>query len=600
MHATLESSVPAGTSLGGRRDLAAAAVIAVVATLLPFHRGLVFPFALDDYTFLLQAAGLDPSPFSLRRWLAVSGYYSLWLRLFGPNPLAWHVTSFVLHAANAVWVYAFARRLGASRDGSWIACGLFAASPLAFTTLYWAACIQEIGSTFFLFAAVWVGWRADRWRWTAVGLFALAMLCKESVIAAPLVLPLVIGRRARGPALAMLAAGAALFIGAGLQQRMFDASLDSPYATSYGWTLIVNLATQFVWFVAPWRAYPDRVAGPQPALVLPAAAVAGAIAVALVTTRGRYARMFVAACAWFVALLLPVLPLRQHSYAYYSYAPQVGFLILFGAGLSRLVARLAPGSWWWRSGAGTAVVAASVLLAGHNTRVHESLKLQNSIVPHDSVVRYGSAAGAIVAALHESPITPDVRQVAFMNFPEELGRAARTPGQERPGMVRVRKLPLRDALRGGKLVTLNLPGVNGVWIDTLNATFEGPDTVIFFTSGFNTLERVPGAAEAYVLQAQGRLLVGDGAGARRDLERALALAPEFGGARLLLAGVEVETGNLDRARELLRGLAPGSIPEDLRGYYVQLERALGMTGDVPPHRGQRTDTPAGTGPQPSP
>ena len=34
-----------------RKDLAIAAAIGLVASLFPFHRGLSFPFALDDYTF---------------------------------------------------------------------------------------------------------------------------------------------------------------------------------------------------------------------------------------------------------------------------------------------------------------------------------------------------------------------------------------------------------------------------------------------------------------------------------------------------------------------------------------------------------------------
>jgi len=566
---------------GTRRDLGVAAAIAVVAALLPFHRGLAFPFSLDDYTFLLQATGLEPAPFSLRRWLAVRGYYSLWLDIFGPNPLAWHVTSFLLHAANAVWVYAWARRFGAACESAWVACGLFAASPLAFTVLYWAACIQEIASTFFLFTAAWVGWRTDRWRWAAVGLFALAMLCKESVIAAPLVLWFLFGRRKRGPVLAMLVAGAAIFIASGLTRRMFDSSLDSPYAVAFDSTLLVNLATHLVWFLAPWRAYPDRLAAPQPSLVLPAATVAGVVLVALIVGRRRHARPLLLASAWFVALLLPVLPLRQHTYAYYSYAAQAGFLMLAGEGLLRLAGRLAPGSWWWRFGVGTAAVAVTILLAGRNTRTHETLKLANSLVPHDSVVRYGFAAGALVAAVREARFPDEVRQAVFMSFPEELGTAAQTPGQSRPGMVRVRKLPLREALRGGRLVTLHAPGVRGIWVDTLSAEFEGPDTAIFFGSGFNTVERVPGAPEAYMLQAQGRMLIDDSAGAGRALERALALAPNLAAARVLLAGVEVQRQNFDRSRELLAGVTPESVPAEMREFLAQLSKVLELGGSGP-------------------
>ena len=442
------------------RDVGLAAAIALVAALLPFHRCFSFPFALDDYTFLYQVAGLEPAPFSLRRWLAVHGWYALLLRLFGPDPRAWHVGSFVLHVVNAVWVFALARRLGASRAAAWIATGLFAASPLAFSVVYWAAGIQEIGSSFFVLAAAWIAGSAGRRRWLAVPLFALAMLCKESVLAAPLALALLWGPRGRRLAAAMFAAGIAVFVAGGLHQRMLVANLESPYATAYDATLLVNLATLWVWFLSPWRAYPDRLAAPQPGLVLPAVALAGALAVYLAFTRGRHARVLGLACLWFVALLLPVLPLRQHTYAYYAYLPQVGFLVLAGAGLERL-ARRAPAAMRpaWLLGLGAAAVAGSILCAARTTRAHETLTLPNSVVPHDPVVRYGRAAGALVAAVREAGLPPGVDRVVFMSLPQQLGKAAQTPGEKRPGMVRVRRFPVRDSYRDGKLMAPLLPQV---------------------------------------------------------------------------------------------------------------------------------------------
>lgn len=574
MVSTFQSSVFTEAPIGRRRDMLVAVLVAGIGMLIPFHRGLAFPFALDDYTFLFPAAGLEPSTFSLRRWLAVTGYYGLWLRLFGPQPLAWHLTSFVLHAANSLWVYLFARRFGVTREAAWLACGLFAASPLAFTVLYWAACIQEVGSTFFLFTATWVALRADRWRWVSIGVFALAMLCKESVIAAPLALLVVFGKRARGPAWVMLATGVELFLGAGLGRRMFDSSPSSPYATSYGSNLFVNLATQFVWFLAPWRAYPDRIAGPQPGLVLPAVAVAGLCVVALVVRRGPGLRPFVAAAVWFVALLLPVLPLRQHSYAYYAYAAQTGFLIVGAVAGVRLVDRLFGGALRWRLAFAVCAVGAAMLFASRNATTHETLTLPKSSVPHDSVIRYGRVAGALVAAVRHLP--PDIRQAAFMSFPDELGNAAHTPGTKRPGMIRVRRFPLREALKDGLLVQLVHPWMTGAWVDTLDASFEGPDTALFFTSGFDTIERVPNLANAYVLQAQGRLLIADHDGSRRDLERALELDPNFAGARILLAGLETEEGRPARARDLLAGLDWKTVPEPLHDFAVKLHHTLGL------------------------
>src|SRR5262245_36638182 len=93
-----------------RRDLWIAAALAAAAGIFPYHRALHFPFALDDYTYLMQAAGIDPASFSLRRWLTVRGYYDVMLHVFGARPEPWHVVAFVLHAANSVGVFALARR----------------------------------------------------------------------------------------------------------------------------------------------------------------------------------------------------------------------------------------------------------------------------------------------------------------------------------------------------------------------------------------------------------------------------------------------------------------------------------------------------------
>jgi hypothetical protein len=311
--------------------------------------------------------------------------------------------------------------------------------------------------------------------------------------------------------------------------------------------------------------------------------------VALLVTRRRHAHSFLAAGAWFVALLLPVLPLRQHTYAYYSYAAQAGFLILAAEGILRLGTRLGSALGTRRGERGpvgirsqllqlglcASAVSASVLLAARNARTHERLTLPKSSVPHDPIVRYARAGGAIVHAVGEPKLPPEVKRVAFMSFPEELGTAAQTPGTQRPGMVRVRKSTLRESMRGGKLVTLHFPGLAAVWIDSLTTELEGPDTAIFFASGNDVVARVPHAPQAYLLQAEGRFLVQDRAGARRGLERALQIAPDFSAARVLLAGIELETGRA-RAVQLLRGLAPDSVPKELRPYHAELRKTLGL------------------------
>lgn len=572
---------PDGLRFPGR-DLAVAAVVALVAALVPFHRALHFPFALDDYTFLMQASGLEPAHWTLRRVLSTRVYYGLMLRAFGPQPFAWHVVAFTVHAGISVALAVVARRCGASRWAAWLACGLFAASPVAFTVVYWIACIQELAAGAFLLLAALLLHRRGRRQWWAVAAFAAAMLCKESVLAAPLALLAWQGRRAWRPVAGMLAAGIAIFALSGLHGRMFTTDKAAPYATDYGFNIVTHLATQFVWWAAPWRAYPDRVAAPDPHLLLPALVILGC-GVGLVWWAGpRARRPFLLAAVWFVALLLPVLPLRQHAYAYYAYLPQMGFLILAAVGIDRAAARAGRHSRLATAAAGTAVLAAWMLCAGRTARTHESLKLVNSLVPHDSVVRYGEAAGALVRAVDEAHLPAGVRRIVFMCFPEQLGTAAPTPGAKAErGMTRIRKFPLRESLREGRLFALHKPGVEAVWTDTLTLRDESPDTAWFFTSGFNDVARLEDAPRAYLLQAQGQLMISDRAAAMRSLRRVLEIAPGHVPARVLLGALELEAGHAGTTRTLIDGISRDQVPAELQKFFDQMLKYLATPGAVP-------------------
>jgi hypothetical protein len=558
------------------RDVAIVTGIAVVATLFPYHRGLHFPFAIDDYTYLTQAAGLDPAPFSLRRWLAVRGYYEMMLRLFGTRVESWHAVGFALHAGLAVGVGAWARRFGASRIAAGVATGLFAASPLAFTVLYWCACIQELGSGMFLLLAAWFLVRSDRARMWSVPLFGAAVLCKESVLAAPLVLGLVFGRRTWRPAAAMLALGFALFVASGLHTRMFDSDRALPYATSYGSNLLVHLATQVSWSAMIWRPYPDRLSTPDASHMLPALVVTAAIALGAIAIGGGARRAVLLAAAWYVALLLPVLPLVQHAFAYYAYLPQIGFVILAAMGVDRLAVRLRA-SPEARIVAGATAVVVLALCAARNARAHESLRLANSDVPHDSLVRSAASAGALLAAVEDARLPPTIRRVVFLTLPEKLVVAATTPGAPAPGArtQRVRRFPLRDAMRDGDLFALHVPGIVGVWAESLSVRDEAADTRIFYATGFNTILPLDDVAHAYLAQAQGRLMAGDDAGARRDLRRLLEIDPAHASARTILAQFEVADGRMDVARALIAPVDPRNLPEELRPLLAQLHEQLG-------------------------
>lgn len=559
-------------------DVTAAAVLAILATLVAYPRGLQFPFALDDYTYLMPAAGLEPVTGGIRRWLAVRGYYELCLRMFGPQTLGWHLLAYAVHAGNAVWVFVLARKLGASRVQGWIASTLFAASPIAFTVLYWIACIQELGSGFLvLTAAFLLGY--SRRPWWSVPAFAAAMLFKESVLVAPLVFVIVFGRRVARIAAVQLAVGIALFVAAGLHARMFDARPEAPYATAYDITVLKNLATQLVWLVSPWRAYPDRIAAPDGAMMLPAALALASVAIIAAVVRGHGLRALTWALLWFAALLAPVLPLRSHTFAYYSYVPQIGLLMLLPAALAGigtwLSARLRLASPAIAIGLlGMAATGGWIACAARNARLHETLMLRDSEIPHDSVVRSAYVADGIMRSIRDAQLPDSIKRVTVISLPMDVAKVAQTPGQMKPGMVRQRTNPVEMALRDGKLLALHFDGIGGDYRDSLTVADEAADTAIFFASGFRDLTRLPDAGEAYAIQAQGNLLGERREAARHDLEAALRIRPDHAVSRVLLAGLEAESAHFDRARTLIQGVDPSTIPAQLRPYLTRIQSLL--------------------------
>jgi tetratricopeptide (TPR) repeat protein len=136
-------------------------------------------------------------------WMTLGLDYEIWEM----NPAGYHLTSLVLHAANAVVVYALSRRLLAlSMSGSitdsprWLTAGaafaalVFAVHPLRVESVAWATERRDVVSGFFYFSSLlaYLRWQnaASRRRtyWIALSLFACALLSKATSMSLPAVL----------------------------------------------------------------------------------------------------------------------------------------------------------------------------------------------------------------------------------------------------------------------------------------------------------------------------------------------------------------------------------------------------------------------------
>ena len=222
----------------------------------------------DDWGQLGRAAGLPGLAAGAgmpARWLSQHFYWDVTWPLFGLNSDPHALVRLILHGLGAVLVTRIGARAGLSSAPRMLAGLLFAASPLAFTPLYWASGIQELLAAFFALLAVE--------RWLAAGdeapgsrrklLLAflaaiLSMFSKESGLGLPFLflglLWLGLGVRLENKAFAwamvmfMLAAAVAEGV---LVMNHFAADATGTYATGGFSQVLLNTCVYGWWLVSP-------------------------------------------------------------------------------------------------------------------------------------------------------------------------------------------------------------------------------------------------------------------------------------------------------------------------------------------------------------
>jgi tetratricopeptide (TPR) repeat protein len=139
-------------------------------------------------------------------WLSFALDYQLW----GMSPFGYHLTSLLLHSANAVFFYCIARHLLRTAIGtlaeeqSWrlelsagLAALLFAIHPLRVESVVWATERRDVLSGFFYFLTLYFYLRAvenlppgiqRRWLGAATIAYFLSLLSKATAITLPVVL----------------------------------------------------------------------------------------------------------------------------------------------------------------------------------------------------------------------------------------------------------------------------------------------------------------------------------------------------------------------------------------------------------------------------
>lgn len=297
---------------------------------------------LDDWGQLARAAGLDDGESGSgwpARWLSQHFYWDLTWPLFGLNSDAHAVVRLVLHGLAAVLVVRIAWRSGLGPLSRLVAGLIFAASPLAFTPLYWASGIQELLAAVFALAAV-ERWLAAPHRgrnqlaW-ATGFTVLSLLSKESGLGLPLFFLvcawLRVGVRLEDKAFAwamiMLQLLAAVAAG-GLVLTHFAAGAGEPYVTGGLTVGLKNLGVCGWWLMSPGPILASNVS----ALMIGAGWIffGGWAAWGGLQLRRRNPAVLLALVAA-VLVVAPALPLRDRFVPYLAYLAVAPLGLLAGS-----------------------------------------------------------------------------------------------------------------------------------------------------------------------------------------------------------------------------------------------------------------------------
>lgn len=315
------------------------------------------------------------------RWAAAHG-----LKPGGTPAGIFHLTNLILHAANAVLLYALLAGLTGYRWRSAFVAALFAAHPLHVESVAWVAERKDVLSTLFWLLTMlayrrYVA-RPSVGRYTLVAAaLALGLMAKSMLVSLPIVLlaldfwPLnrvgaPAGRRVRGlvveklPLFGLALASCVITFVAqraggsvGTMDHVTFASRLANATVSYG-----AYALKMLWPAGLGIIYPLRLAIPAWEVALTAAFFVGMTAAAVRAARSQNARWLTVGWLWYVITLLPVIGLvqvgAQAMADRYTYVPLVGLSIIVAWGAPEIARRLLK-----REGARTAALAGIAVAA---------------------------------------------------------------------------------------------------------------------------------------------------------------------------------------------------------------------------------------------
>jgi hypothetical protein len=321
-----------------------------------YWRGLTAWFQADDFAWLalrldvhdwhslLHALFTPMAQGTIRPW-SERAYFLAFESMFGLNALPFRICVFLTQCASLTLLAAVTRRLTGSAAAGLCAAVLWVVNSSLVTAMAWSSAYNQVQCGLFLLGAFWFflryiqsGRTSDYvWQWIVflLGFGALELNVVYPAIAAAYAL--LLARKYFVATLPLFIPSAAFTLvdriwaapqTSGAYVLHFDRALPTTFVTYWQWALISDYL--------PTSLYGRLESALYVSLTL--------LLLAFAVLRARRHDWLPVFClAWFVIVLAPVLPLRDHISDYYLTLPIIGLAILGAYALVRAWSQ--PGAW---------------------------------------------------------------------------------------------------------------------------------------------------------------------------------------------------------------------------------------------------------------
>jgi len=315
-------------------------------------------FFQDDFVWLglhrevyslrsLAVALFDPKAQGTVRALSERLFFLVFAWIFGLHSLPFRLWIFSTQFAGIWLLMRITERLTASRPAAFLAPILWCANAGLALAIGWTSAYNEIACAFFILLAFHLFLRYidtnRRGYWMATWIvFILGFGALELMV----VFPVLVAGYAFAFARSHVRKALLLFIPSvlfGLVHMLFIPKIASgPYAMHFGASMITMLAKYWMYTVAACREKPFGLV-PWQGLAVLGVAITVSLATFIIR-RAMQRDWFPLYClGWFLVVLLPVLPLKDHFMDYYVTVPAIGLSMLGAYALALTRIRIVAG-----------------------------------------------------------------------------------------------------------------------------------------------------------------------------------------------------------------------------------------------------------------